>query len=195
MEKKQKKDYLTVSIHLKVDGVIKRTKKKTYYGRGSETYCYTLDDFASTIFHWEKMFSPHSTYAYDGLLQQMEKKLPKKDGETAESVFQKYWVNLKQTINKDFEDKNKGEGAKEYAMFPVEGDYLKFLIASNCQDFNNAPLPVKYGFLHWFFKYVMHGSIEEFKADLNNIPEEIKKLVDTVIVKQSKKKSPAPKKK
>lgn len=188
MEKQQNNEYLTVSIHLKVNGKLKRLQKKTYYGRGRETNCYTLDDFARTIFMWEHIFDGSSTYAYDGLLQEMEKKLPKKEGETAESVFQKYWVNLRKTIDEDFLEKNKGEGDKKYAFFPVEGDYLKYCIATQCESFNKATLPVKYGFLYWFYKYVMNGDINEIEADLNNIPNEIKKLVDTVIVKKTEEK-------
>jgi hypothetical protein len=183
---KENKEYLKVSIHLKVDGAIKRSEEKTYYARGKESACYTLDDFARTVFMWDHIFNGGSTYAYDGLLQEMEKELPKIEGETAESVFQKYWVNLKKTINEDFVKKNKGDSTDKYSIFPEEGDYLKYSIASLCQSFERSPLPVKYGFLHYFFKYIMNESIKEVQVDLNKIPKEIKKLVDNhLIIKES----------
>lgn len=178
-------EYLKVSVHLKIEGKLKRSHQRFYYGRGSETAAFTLDDFARIIYMWDHIFCGGTTYAYDGLLQEMEGKLPKKDGETAKSVFQKYWINLKDTINKEFETYNKGEGQGKYKLWPEEGDYLIHEIHNACKRFNNSALPIQYGFLHWFFKYVLNGSMKEFEAELNNIPEEIKTLVDTKIVKQS----------
>jgi len=172
-----KEDYLTVSIHMRVDGKIMRRKEETYYGRARETHAFDLDNFAQIIFMYEKMFCGGSTYAYDGLLQKMEKKLSKKDGITAESVFQKYWVNLEKTINDDFEEKNKGDNG-EYAIFKQEGDYLKYGIVCHCDSFNRSALPIQYGFLYWLYKYVMNGSMDEMKKELENVPQSIKDLVD-----------------
>lgn len=184
MAKRNQKEYLTVSVILKVNGKIKRLRKKTYYGRRSESHCFNLNDFAQVIFMWDKIFSRQgSTFAYDGLLQEAAKKLPKKDGETAESVFNKYWVNLNETIEADFLSKNKG--GKGNFLFPVENDYLKYLSFTMCNSFSRNPLPVKYAFLYWFFKYVMNGSIKEIEAELNNVPDDIKKMVDSFLSKQN----------
>jgi len=171
----KKNEYLTVSIHLKVDGKLKRAKKRTYYARGREKPCFTLNDFAKTIFLYDKMFASSGTYAYDGLLQEMEKKLPATDNETAESLFNKYWVNTKETYDKIFNELNKGNNE----LFAAENDYLKFYIVQACNNFNGYPILVKYGFLYWFYKYAMNSSIHEIETDLKNIPDEIKKIVDS----------------
>lgn len=183
MAKKTKstsKEYLSVSVHLRVNGKLKRFQRRTYYQRGRETYCFTLDDFARTIFMWDKMFSPHATYAYDGLLQEMEKKLPKESDETAESLFKKYWVNYNQTANEQFLELNKGD---EDSLFPAEGDFLLYSIANQIKGFSSLPLPIKYGFLYWFFKYQMNSSTDEILADFNNTPKQIRDLVESMIKK------------
>lgn len=184
---KLKKEYLTVALQLKVDGRVVRSKKRTYYGRTKNTHAFTLDRFAKIIFMYDHIFGGGLTYAYDGLLQTMEKKLPKKDNETAESVFRKYWISFKETIDKEFVENNKGKKNKENEIFPEDNDYLKYCIFSICENFEKQPLPVKYGFLYWFYKYAMNSSIEEIKKDLENIPSEIKNIVDSLIVKKNKK--------
>lgn len=176
-EKSGNTEFLTVSIHMEIGGKLGRRKEKKYYSRGRETHAFTLDDAGRIIFMWDRMFNGGSTYAYDGLMQELEKKLPKRNNETAEEVFKKYWVNLKETINQEFEEINKGEKG-EYALFPVEGDYLIFCLSEAINGFERQPLPVKYGFLYWFHKYLFKGSFEELQDDLNNIPQTIKDLID-----------------
>lgn len=184
---KENKEHVTVSLHLKVDGKLKRLKKKTYYGRKLETSCFTLDDFANIVFSWDKIMNTGSTYAYDGLMQEMEKKLPKKENETAESVFLKYWVKSKETINKKFLEINKGGLDELNPFFPAENDYLKYCISNLCGHFDNQPIPVQYGFLYWFYKYVENSSIKDIEKDLNMIPDEIKNMVDKFIVNNESK--------
>jgi hypothetical protein len=186
MKKKKSEEFIRVSIHLKVDGKIARSQQKTYYARGRETHCFTFNDFARVIFMWDQRFDGSSTYAMDGLMQKMAKKLPKKKNETAESVFQKYWVNLEKTINEDFIRINKG-GKQKYLPFPEENDYLKYSIITICENFQRMPLPVKYGFLYWFYTYVMNNSIEEIKKDIENIPDSIKQIVESVLIHKKKK--------
>jgi hypothetical protein len=181
-EKKQKKEYLTVSIHMKIDGQI-YNMEEVKYQRGRETYCYTLDDFARTIFMWEKQFSG-TTYAMDDLLPKAEKVLEKKEGETAQSVFEKYWVNLKQTIDQEFIELNKGNKDDEYPLYPEKNDYLTHLIAHVCDGFNYKPLPVKYGFLYWLFKYVMNSSLNEIEQEIADVPDEIRSIVDNIVIEK-----------
>lgn len=175
IEKKEDK-YVEISIHMKVDGNIINERKEKYYGRNRETSAWTLDDFARIIFMWEHIFSGHSTYAYDGLMQEMEKKLEKKDGETAESVFQKYWVNLEETINKEFDENNKGDGE----IFPAENDYLKYSLEGMVVSFVRQPKPVQYGFIYWFFKHLMGGKIDELLKDVESTPKYIVDIIEEV---------------
>jgi len=189
--KRQKKmpdrEWIDISIHLKVDGKLARKQKKRYYARGRETSAHTLDDFARLIVMYEHIFDGGTTYAWDGLMQRMEKILPKRDKETADSVFEKYWLNINKTIDEDFHKLNAGDGSKgKYSLFPEQGDYLKYELSGAIASFSKRALPVKYGLLHYIFKYCENCSIDELQADLNNIPDRIKEIVDELISEHNK---------
>ncbi len=181
-------DCVTVSAHLKINGVFLNGWRKEYR-RGRETYAFTLDDFARIIFIYEGFLGSGSTYAMDGLLQQAEKMLPKKGDETAQQVFEKYWLNMVETVNAEFELLNKGQGKSEkpgdFKLYPEQNDYLKFCTASLCRSFSRSALPTKYAFLYWFYKYVMNESMDEVKTEIEATPEYIKKIVDNDIVAKS----------
>lgn len=180
---KNTKEYITVSIHVKIEGELHKMKEVRYQ-RGKETFAFTLDDFARIIFFWEKIYGSGCTYAMDGFLQKAEKKLPKKEGETAQSVFEKYWVNRKKTMEAEFAERNKGDKDDKYPIFPEEDDYLTFQIIELCRSINDSPMPIKHGFMYWFYKYLMDENISQIEKDIKEIPDFIKKLVDTKIVKQ-----------
>ena len=137
----ENKEYITITIRLEVEGQLQCEEKTTYHTRGRECPVFTLDDFARILFIYNQIFDPTTTYICDGLLQDMEEKLPKRDDETADSLFLKYWVNLKQTINDDFKKMNKGETG--HPLYPEENDYLRRCIAVLCDSFNNKPLPIQ----------------------------------------------------
>jgi|GEM_PF-4577972 hypothetical protein len=186
MDKKQNTDHITVSIHMKVDGKLMNMKEVTYE-RGRETGGFTLDSLARLLFMWEHRFSSGSTYLMDGLLQEAEKKLPKEDNETAQSVFEKYWINWEKTMNEEFEKLNQGDNESEFPLWPEKNDFLIFEIWQLLHNFSRNTMPVKYGFLYWFHKYIMHSDINEYLSDLNNIPDFIKEIVDEKIIDQKKK--------
>jgi hypothetical protein len=173
------KHHIKVSIHMVIDGKVQNLKE-VLYERGSETYCYTLDDLARVIFMWERIFSPHSTYAMDGYLQEAEKKLAKRDNETAQSCFEKYWINIKETIDKEFSDINNGSDS----IFPEVNDYLAYSIAELCRSIHHKPLVVQQGFLYYLFKYIENSSIKEFEQDIYLIPDYIKEIVDNKVVQK-----------
>lgn len=185
-KKKKKDDFVRISLNMKVDGKIVRRRQRTYYARGRETLAFTLEDFASILFMWDKMMGAGSTYVMDGLLQKMEKVMPKRNSETAEELFQKYWVSYQDTLNKKFEELNKGDKNEKFPLFPEAGDYLLFRVGDLCDAFVTAPLPIKYGFLHFLHKYVMNESIDEYKKDIDNIPAQIAKMVDGLVKKATK---------
>ena len=173
------KEYITITMRLEVEGQLQHEEKKTYHARGRECPVFTLEDFARILFLYNHIFDSSATYICDGLLQEMEEKLPKQKDETAKSLFMKYWVNLKQTINDDFDERNKGE--KGHPLYPEENDYLKRCIAGLCDSFVNKPLPVQYGFIWYMYKFIMNESYDEIKQEINNVPEYIKRIVDKMI--------------
>lgn len=179
----KKDEFIEVVIRMEIDGELVNMKK-VKYSRGRQSEAFTLDDFAAIVFMWEKLFDGGSTYAMEGLMQKAEKKLPKEAGETAQSVFEKYWINLEKTINDEYDQRNKGDKNEIYPLFPAENDYLTHCIYQLCNHLDRSPLPVKYGFLHWLFKYIEHGSLAEFEADLKEIPDYIKTIVDTKVIEQ-----------
>ena len=172
------KEYITVTMRLEVEGQLQQEEKKTYHAQGRECPVFTLEDFARILFLYNHIFDSSTTYIYDGLLQEMEEKLPKQKDETAKSLFMKYWVNLNQTINEDFEKMNKGEG---HPLYPEENDYLRRCVAGLCDSFANQPFPVQYGFIWYLYKFIMNESIEEIQQEINNVPEYIKCIVDKMI--------------
>jgi hypothetical protein len=175
------KDNVKVSVLLAIDGRLEQGNDNLRYTTGRETWAFTLDDMARIVFVWEKLLNAGGTYAMDGFLEYAEKKLPKKDGETAESTFQKYWVNYKQTLNDEYEKLNKGELD---SLFPEENDYLTHEIAGICKLMVNLPNPISYGFLHFVHQYVYNGDVKQYEADLANIAPYIKKLVDNRVIDQ-----------
>ena len=174
------KEFLRVSIHMMIDGFI-IPMKDVEYERGRETVAYKLEDFGRIIFFWEKMFCGSSTYAMEGFLQKAEKKLAKRDNETAQSVFEKYWINTDKTAEYEFNELNKGG---EDSMFPALNDYLLYGLASKCESFSKSTMLMKQGFLYWLFNYVFNGEFQEMADDLNQIPESIKELVDNRLMEK-----------
>lgn len=171
---KTKKDYVTISINLRINGKIHRTKRRKLYARGWETYAYDLQDFARILFSYDKIFGG-ATYAYDGLLQEMERKLPSRNGETAESLFNKYWINMRETIQQEFDEMNAGGHRTPFAD---PGSYFEFMLSEQTNGFNESPMVVKQGFLYWLHHYCLKGSIEEYQNDLELVPQSVKKVVD-----------------
>lgn len=168
-------EYVTVSLHLKIQGKTVRRKVRNYINRRSETSAFTLEDLGQILFMWERMFSGGTTYSMDGLLQSLEKIMPKRNNETAQEVFEKYWINLEKTLSEDFEEQNSGNGP----IFKMKGDYLKYCIGSLTEHFSRESLPTKHAFLYWMIKYVFNDSFDEIKEDLKKTPVYIKKFVDS----------------
>ena len=177
---KPKNDFVRVSIHMMIDGFI-TPMKEVEYERGRETVSYTLEDLGRIIFFWEKMFCGGITYAMDGFLQKAEKKLAKRDNETAQSVFEKYWINTDKSAEDEFNELNKGG---EDSIFPALNDYLLYGLASKCESFSDSTMLMKQGFLYWLFNYVFNGEFQEMADDLNQIPESIKELVDNRLMEK-----------
>lgn len=163
-----KKEYISVSVRMEVDGYIKELKRVRYV-RGRETYAFTLDDLARIIFMWEHRLHTGSTRLMDGFLQEAEQKLLKADNETAESLFNKYWINYNKTLQEEFDS---GKSPKWFE----KDEYLLYLIASLCRTYYNAPHQIKQGFLYWLR---CCGNISEI--DKETIPENIMELVNKLI--------------
>lgn len=178
------KESVSVTVRFEIAGNL-RYGYSRLYRRGRETCAFTLDDIANIIYMWDNMLGAGSTYAMDGLMQELEKILPKKDDETAQSVFEKYWINPRKWIDEEFEKINSGKVGGEFNPWPAKGDYLKYLVARKCESFWKAPLVVKQGFLYWMFKYLENSSWDEMKADLDSVPQYIRNLVDNEIVEQN----------
>ena len=172
------KDYITMTLEMKIEGKVRNKKEVKIYSRGTERSVFTLDELVRSVLIWENMYFSHSTYI-DDLIGKYKDVLPSEH--TPEELFQMYWINLKETIEKEFEKYNKGV---KNSIFPQQNDYLKHCIYSMLDEFYNSPAPVRYGFFYYLFYKVLNGSLEEFKMELSNIPENIKEIVDSIVQKK-----------
>lgn len=173
--------HVTVTLSLKVDGNILKKQEK-YYERNRGTFAFTLEQFARVILIWDRIFdSSGTTYAYDGLMQKMEKKLPSETGDTAETLFKKYWIDFEKTIEEEFAALNSGNDS----IFPEADDYLTYRLTVMFSEFQKSPMLIKQGFLYWFFKYAMNESTNEIESDYKDIPQRIKELIDNKILRQT----------
>jgi hypothetical protein len=178
MKNKNDLHFVRVTVNLQVEGKTIGGFQKMY-GRGRETGVMSMNELAQILFLYEKMHQFGATYTPE-ILKEFEKYLPYKDGETADSLFEKFWINTKKTIQEDFDRKNKGEGN----FYPVENDYLKYELASIVNYFVKWPTQLKYGFLYYLYKYVFNSSLDEIKEDLGNVPEFIKNIIDNELIKK-----------
>jgi len=177
--KKNKSPFLKVRISMKVEGKATiRSKQRTYYSRCRETQAMSLDSFASIIYMYDRIFNSGSTYAYDGLMQWAEKKLPKKDDETAQSVFEKYWVNggrfLRELVDKNMSQDSLSKLENDSIMFEIHG-----VIAWLLRD----PGLHLQAFIYWMYKYGYNKDLNEFEKEANSTPDLIKEVVDKIVLK------------
>jgi hypothetical protein len=170
-------DHVDVKITLEIGGKVSVLKEVSYQVDKKMT-AFTLDDLARIVFNYETMFCSASTYAMSGYLKEAEKVLPKRDGETADSVFAKYWINSQQYADKRFDDINQGG----HQVFEDEGDYLKYLVWDRIKAFFFAPTQVKYGFLYYLHKYQMDNSMAEYQKDLDLVPQFLKDIIDNELM-------------
>lgn len=166
---------IDITVHMTINGRFANGIFRSYR-RGTETCAFGLEQFAQIIFMYERMHFPHSTHAMDGFLQEAEKVLESR-GETAQSLFQKYWVNDNKTYEEEFEKMNKGGNAD---FFESENDYLKFKLSEHLISFSKMPRILKHGFLYYLFKYVENESIEELLADFHQTPEIVRSIIDSM---------------
>lgn len=174
---------ISVSTYLKVDLMI-AGEEKIIYQRRRDTSLFDLDQMALYLFNFDRKYNNSSTYAEE-VLQSLEKKgFKSKSGKTTMELLQLYWVdsNYHKLINEEYEEFNKGNF--EF-LWEVENDYLKYCISSMSEAFVNSPMPVKVGFLYWFWKYIFNESLEELMKDYNQVPDFLKNWVDESVEKKS----------
>jgi hypothetical protein len=182
-ESEEDKEYVDVVVRIEIKGHFLHGYTKRYT-RGRESAAFTLDQFARIIFIYERLLNAGSTYAMDGMLQEVEKHLPKKDGETAQQVFEKYWINMKDTINSEYEEFNAGQSG-EFIMYPEKDDYLKSCFMSLANSVLKSAKPIQDAFIYWAHKYCYNSSFDEIQKDLDAVPEHIKGIVDALVAENA----------
>jgi hypothetical protein len=158
--------------------------KRFHYRRGRSTSAFDLEQLASIIMTWEHTVNFGSTYAYD-FLREVEGKIANRSKLTARQIFDKYWVHHRETIEKDFERKNKGIPGELFCEH--ENDYLKNMTGLSLEHFTRKPMPCKLAFLyaiyHWC--YATDG-FDGMKQEIENVPQYIKDIVDGLIAEYKK---------
>lgn len=158
--------------------------KRFHYRRGRSTSAFDLEQLASIIMTWEHTVNFGSTYAYD-FLREVEGKIANRSKLTARQIFDKYWVHHRETIEKDFERKNKGIPGELFCEH--ENDYLKNKTGLSLEHFTKKPMPCKLAFLYAIYRwcYATDG-FDGMKQEIENVPQYIKDIVDGLIAEYKK---------
>jgi hypothetical protein len=170
--------YVKIAFSLKIDGIIDSEKEETILARTEKGYALDLENLAWLLSMYENRFClGRSTFAHE-ILERYEAVLPSKDGHTAESLFQKYWVNRVESAQKDFDkmpDIDSGGGL-------AKKDFLLYEIYNLCYNYDISPKLVKDGFLHWLMEHNFEGQSTKLHYAINSVDQGIKDLVDNEIV-------------
>lgn len=158
--------------------------KRFHYRRGRSTSACDMEQLASIIMMWEKAVDFGSTHA-DEFLQEVEGKIANRSGLTADEIFKKHWVNFRETIEEEFERKNKGVPGDWFCEH--ENDYLKHSTGMWLDSFFRSPLPVKLAVLYGIYRigYETDG-FDGMRKELEEIPQHIKEIVDGMIAESKK---------
>ena len=158
--------------------------KRFHYGRGRTTSACDLEQLASIIMMWEHTVNFGSTYA-DEFLKEVEGKIANRSGLTADQIFTKHWVNYRETIEEDFERKNKGVAGEWFCEH--ENDCLKNSTGMWLDSFFREPLPIKLAILYGIYRlgYETDG-FDGMKKEIEEIPQYIKDIVDGIIASSRK---------
>jgi hypothetical protein len=171
-------EYVDIVFTWEINGKPYQKKVKRLYSRGYEHPVFDLESAAAAMYMWDRICCRGTTYAREALAD-LEKTLPSRDGSTAESLFQKYWIRPEETIEEEFE-----KTAKRYiesGWCTTFEEYLKSEIADLCDSFSRTSLPAKQGWLYFLYRYCENSSIEEIRKDIEEIPEKIKQMVEELV--------------
>lgn len=175
--------FVDVQLLMKVGGKT-YAGKRIHYRRGQQTSACDLEQLASIIMMWEKIVSDGSTYA-DDFLREVEGKIANHSGLTADEIFRKHWVNFRETIDEEFERKNKGLPGELWCEH--ENDYIKNMTGLSLDSFDRKPMPCKLAFLYGIMKLYYKGDdYDELKRDMDGLPQYLRDIVDGIIKKGTK---------
>ncbi|MDR1913383.1 MAG: hypothetical protein LBQ68_02720, partial [Clostridiales bacterium] len=162
-------EYVEIAFQWKINGRLCKQKKKCLYSRGRSTSVFDLEDAAIAMFMWDRICNGGTTFA-DEALSGLEEILPAKEGVTAKSLLEKYWIHSDRTIQEEF-DKYAKINTDEHGWCKTYDEYMKYVICNLMNHFLRSILPVKQGLLYYLFKYLERESFEELRKDIQEIPE------------------------
>lgn len=172
------KNFIEVSVKMAIGGQLYAGKKKFY--KSSLSTCGTdLEQIAQIILTYERMYNLPNTNA-DYFLNAIKDKVTNKNGLSVDELIQKYWVNHKQTLEEEFEQRNKaGEEGRWWG--PLENDYLKANAILWLEGFAKMPYPLQLAVLYGI-SYICGGR-NDLNKELDNCPQWIRDIVDGMVVK------------
>ena len=189
MSKRQKKEietheawghnHVEVKVSISIGGVL-YDSKKTYYRKNIYTSGTDLEQLARIILMYQRMYGLEGGSAYD-FLDEIKDKVENRNGLTVDQLMQKYYVNLKQTIEEEFNERNKA-GAEYSWWGDMENDYLKYGVANWVENISNMPEPQRLACLYALSK--LCGDAEGIKKEIDNCPQWLKELVDGMFGKE-----------
>lgn len=175
--------FVDVELLMKVGGKT-YAGKRIHYGRSQSTSACDLEQLASIIMMWEKIVIGGSTYA-DDFLREAEGKIENRSGLTADEIFRKHWVNFRETIDEEFDRKNKGIPGQLWCEH--ENDYIMNTTALALDGFDKDPMPCKLAFLYGIMKLYYKGNdYDELKRDMDSLPQYLRGIVDKMINDEKK---------
>lgn len=175
--------YVDVTVLMKVGGKT-YGGKRIHYRRGFQTSVSDLEQLASIILMWEKIVCDDNTHVYE-FLREVEGKIENRSGLTADEIFRKHWVNFRETIDEEFERKNKGLPGTLWCEH--ENDYIKNMTGLSLDAFDKKPMPCKLAFLYGIMRLYYKGDdYDELKRDMDGLPQYLRDIVHEMIKEGTK---------
>lgn len=175
--------YVDVEFLMKVGGKVFGSKR-FHYSHGQSTSASDLEQLARIILSWERIVDFGTTYAND-FLHEVEGRIANRSGLTADEIFRKHWVNFRETIDEEFERKNKGIPGELWCEH--ENDYIKNKTGLSLDSFCRKPMPCKLAFLYGIMKLYYKGDdYDELKRDMDGLPQYLRDIVDKMIEEGTK---------
>ena len=175
--------YVDVEFLMRVGGKV-FGGKRFHYNRGRSTSAFDLEQLAQIILRWEKTVDFGSTHA-DDFIREVEGKIANRSGLTADEIIQKYWVNYRETVEKQFESDNKGR--PDHWLYKSENDCLRTSAGMWLDSFFHEPLPLKLAVLYGIYRigYATDG-FDGMRQEIEQMPQSIRDIVDKMIEESKK---------
>ena len=177
--------YVDMEFSMKIGGKL-AGRKRLHYGRRRCTSAFDLEQLAEIVLMWEQQLFQSTDF--ETVLQEAAQYLPSRLGLTPEQVFCRYWTDAAKTWEEEFNERNAGGGNENAWWGKEKDDYLRYITNEELYSFQLSPMPVKLAYIYGIFRgFYSKGGFDELRYDIENTPQYIKNIVDSIMTREEKK--------